>query len=73
MKHRAKFITLYSHSRFVQSLFNLTSVLKPYWKNLQMLNEDDKNVKLEDYLKNWDENYRKNIAFYSYEERFFQT
>ena len=38
-----------------------------------MLNEDDKNVKLEDYLKNWDENYRKNIAFYSYEERFFQT
>ena len=42
------------------------SVLRPYWKCLQNLNDEDASTKLSDYLKKWDVENRKNrgIAFY---------
>ena len=66
---KLKYLIFIENVRFVTCLFNLTAVLKSYWKNLQILSQDDKSVKLKDYLKNWDENFRKNIPFYSYENR----
>lgn len=48
---------------------NLISVLRPYWKCLQDLNDIDETTSLETYLKNWNENYRKDINFYDYDKR----
>lgn len=43
---------------------NIISVLRPYWKCLQSMNDIDKLMSLEKYLKDWDENHRKNIKFF---------
>jgi histone deacetylase 6 len=56
-------------SSFVKTLLNLTSVLKPYWKNLQFLNDADPGVKLNVYLSQWDEEHRKSVNFFSHESR----
>jgi hypothetical protein len=48
--------------RFVQAVLNSIAVLRPYWKSLQLMNDDD-SIKLNDYLANWDEKYRKGVKF----------
>jgi hypothetical protein len=50
--------------RFVRTLLNLISVLRPYWKCLQNLNDTDAAITLEKYLENWHEQNRKDIAFF---------
>ena len=47
---------------------NSFAVLRPYWKSLHLLNDDD-TVKLDDYLANWDDKYRKNVKFDDLEKR----
>jgi hypothetical protein len=54
-------------SRFLETIYNLTSVLRPYWKCLQSLNDEDKSVDLNTYLDDWDKTNRAGINFYSYE------
>jgi hypothetical protein len=44
---------------------NLIAVIKPYWKCLQNLNDNDESIHISKYLENWDEKFRKNIKFYS--------
>lgn len=41
------------------------SVLRPYWKCFQSLNDDD-DMSLESYLEDWDEKFRKDVPFFSY-------
>lgn len=50
--------------RFVKTLLNLISVLRPYWKCLQGLNGVDMSQTLSGYLSKWDETYRKDITFF---------
>jgi hypothetical protein len=47
---------------FVQSVSNALAILRPYWKSLQLLNDND-SVKLQDYLNHWEEKYRKDVKF----------
>jgi histone deacetylase 6 len=57
---------------FVDSLMNLISLLRPHWKCLTNLNDSETNgLKLSDYLKKWDEDYRKDkgIPYYDYNNR----
>ncbi|CAF0704332.1 unnamed protein product [Brachionus calyciflorus] len=49
---------------FVTTLMNLISMLRPYWKCLQSLNDSDDSITLEKYLLDWNEKYRKDIKFY---------
>ena len=44
----------------------MIAVLRPYWKCLQSLNDNDTNESLEAYLHRWDEKQRKpkNVPFY---------
>lgn len=48
---------------------NLISVLRPYWKCLQSLNDLDTSITLEKYLLDWNQNYRKDIKFYTNETK----
>jgi hypothetical protein len=48
--------------RFVETVLNSIAILRPYWKSLQLLNDDD-SIKLNDYLVNWDTKYRKDVKF----------
>nr|QDF21421.1 histone deacetylase 6 [Brachionus koreanus] len=50
---------------FVVTLNNLISVLRPYWKCLQSLNDIDDSIILEKYLEDWNLKYRKDIKFYT--------
>ncbi|RNA32151.1 Histone deacetylase 6 [Brachionus plicatilis] len=54
---------------FVKTLMNLISVLRPYWKCLQSLNDTDDSISLEQYLLDWDLKYRKDIKFYTEETK----
>ena len=53
----------------METLHNLTSVLRPYWKNLQFLNEDDTTITLDSYLEDWDDTYRTDILYFSHDNR----
>lgn len=48
---------------FVQTLKNVTAVLRPYWKCLQNLN-DPESMSLSEYLVDWDKKHRRNVDFY---------
>ena len=50
----------------MRSLLNVTAVLRPYWKCLQKLNDDD-STSLTQYLKDWDIAHRQNVNFYNNE------
>ncbi len=51
---------------FVKTLTNLISVLRPYWKCLNKMNESDESLPLSKYLADWDEKHRKSTQFFSY-------
>jgi len=42
------------------------AVLRPYWKCLQKINDDD-STSLNQYLENWDKSHRQNVNFYNTE------
>lgn len=56
-------------NRFVTTLNNLISVLRPYWKCLQSFNDTDDSITLDQYLQDWDLKYRKDIKFYTDETK----
>lgn len=49
-------------------MLNLIACLRPYWKCFQSLNDDDENLSLESYFKDWDDKNRQNIPFYRYDD-----
>ncbi len=49
-------------------MHNLIAVLRPYWKSLQSLNDDD-TLSLGEFLQKWDDEHRKTIKFYSNDHR----
>ena len=51
----------------MRTLLNLLAVLKPYWKCLQHLNDQEESMGLNKYLDEWDKTYRQNVKFYSNE------
>lgn len=53
--------------RFAETMRNLISVLRPYWKSLQGLNDSDESITLKTYLENWDKQYREGVKYYSIE------
>jgi hypothetical protein len=46
---------------------NLISVLRPYWKSLQYLNDSNPDLGLKEHLDSWNKTYREGVKFYSYE------
>ncbi len=44
----------------------MISVLRPYWKSLQSLNDSDQSIDLKSYLENWEKTHREGVEFYSY-------
>ena len=51
----------------MRTLLNLIAILKPYWKCLQHLNDQEESIGLNKYLEEWDKTYRQNVKFYSNE------
>ena len=47
----------------------MISVLRPYWKSLQFLNDNDDSIELVDYLSKWDETFRRNVPYYTRPEK----
>ena len=53
--------------RFVETLSNLVSVLKPHWNCLRHMNDETTEMSLSKYLNEWAEKYRKDVQFIVYD------